>query len=245
VCSKISYSINLHEKHISLSHHFHKINGEAKAMARIVTCGLSLKIAMEIIDKVLALLKDRSSGTDSGDTASLIPIPHPKSIICGMLDCIEYQSSKQLAQHRKYLEEIESDIRKQRDPQTRKPNGLEISYIKLSETIMILSDTRQKLQKMGCLMSSIAAVDDNKGNPKACESTLERETSTDDGVETPENRICREWRQQLSEVKIRLSELKERCQQHNLSIEGLQKRVKGILNIVCQPYAQTWVHSYK
>lgn len=201
----------------------------------MVTCGLSLKIVKDIIDKVLNILKDRSSGIDNGISVSPIPIPHPKSIICGMLDCLEDQSSKQIIQYRKYLEEIESDIGKQRDPKTRKPNGLEINYIKLSETIMVLSDIRQKLQKIDYLMSSIKAVEDTKGLPKTCASALDEDTSITEGLETTEHRISWEWRQQLSEVNIRLSELKERCQQHNLSIEGLQKRVKGILNIVWQP----------
>lgn len=236
-CNKISYSLNFLDKHILLAHHFHKINGEVKEMVRMVTCGITQEKIEAILFKAFLFLNIRSSESDNGSPGSVVsptPIPHPKAIICGMLECLEETCRKQLEIDRKWIERIEADINDQRDPNTRRPNGLEINYVKLSETSIRLGEVRQKLQY---LLSSIAFLEDTRGLPSACKRSPPMYNKQSTGIgspDTPEGHLYHQWWRQLREVKVRLLGLKGKSQQHNINIENLQDRVKGILSIVRQ-----------
>jgi hypothetical protein len=236
-CCKISYNLNFLDKHILLAHHFHKINDEVKEMVRMVTCGITQEKIEAILCKALLFLNIRSSESDNGSPGNVVsptPIPHPKAIICGMLECLEEVCRKQLEIDGKWIERIEADINDQRDPNTRKPKGLEINYVKLSETSIRLGDVRQKLQY---LLSSIATLEDTTGLPGSCKPSppmCDTQSTGNGNPDTPECRLYHQWWRQLREVKVRLLGLKGKSQQHNINIENLQERVKGILSIVRQ-----------
>lgn len=224
-----------------LAHHFHKINGEFKDIVRIVTCGISEEKIEAVLRKALLFLNIRSSESDNGSlgsAVSLTPIPHPKAIICGMLECLEEVCRKQLEIDRNYIVKIETDINRQRDPSTRKPKGLEINYVKLSETSIRLGEVRQKLQ---CLLSSIASLESTKGLPSCYKPSPTMRDKQSTGSGSPDTLEGRFYKRQLREVKLRLMGLKGKSQQHKINIENLQERVKGILSIVRQLQHHIWL----
>ena len=160
------------------------------------------------------------------------PMPHPKAILGSMLESLEEKCRKDLSIDRKYIiEKIEADIKSQRDPQTRKPKGLEINYVKLSDARIRLGEVRQKLQY---LESSIASLEETNGLPGPCMRWEPWCPKTKAWIKarTPEEKLAHKWMHPLREVKVRLSNLKAKCQQHKINIENLQERVQGILCIV-------------
>lgn len=206
-------------------------------MVRMVTCGILQEKIEAILCKALQFLNIRSSESDNGSPGGVVsptPIPHPKAIIYGMLECLEETCRKQLEIDRKWIERIEADINDQRDPNTRRPLGLEINYVKLSETSIRLGDVRQKLQY---LLSSIAYLEGTRCLPSGYMPPPAMHDNQPTGTgspDTPECRLYRQWWRQLREVRLRLLGLKGKSQQHNINIENLQERVKGILSIVRQ-----------
>ncbi|CZR68850.1 uncharacterized protein PAC_18750 [Phialocephala subalpina] len=236
-CKKISYSLNLPEKHILLAHHFHKVDGEVKETIRMVTSGLPLSKIETVLCKALLLLKTRSSASDiefPGGVESLARIPHPKVIVCAVLECVEQFCKTQVADYRKWIEKIEKDVNAQRDPSYSRTKGLESNYdpyVKLSEAGIKLGDVRQKLQY---LLSSIASLQEMTGLPGGCNLILKDAQAPQlDASVTNEtrSRLIRWWHQ-LEEARVRLIALKGNCQQHNINIENLRERVKGILSMV-------------
>ena len=234
-CKKISYSLNFFERHIIMAHHFHQTNGEVKEMVRVVTCGIPLEKIEVILYKALLFLKIGSAESDGGyhgGVESPLPMPHPKAIICGLLEYLEEFSRKQLETYRKWIKKIEDDINEQRDPECAKLKGLESNFVKLSEASIKLVEVRQKLQ---FLMSSIKSLEDIKCLPVDCRPSspfLNKESTAAEAPDNPEDRFCRQWRYQLREVNIKLLGLSDKCQQHKVNIENLQERMKGILSIV-------------
>ena len=241
-CTKISYSFNCTEKHILLAHHFHKINGEIREMVRMVTYGCTQAKLEATLSKALQYLNLRPSQTDCDSPgefdSSLTPAPHPKAIICSMLEYLETTCRTSLEGHRTIIVDIEDDIIAQRDPNSSTPKGLEINFLRLSQTRIELGELRQKLQYM---LSSIASLQETEGLPRACklrDPTHLKKAAGNGNLDVdaaPEDRLLRQWWRQLREVKNRLSGLKIKCQQHKINIENLQERVKGILSIVRLP----------
>lgn len=237
-CIKICYKLSFLDKNILVAHHFHKVNSDVKEMVRMVTCGLSEEKIEAILCKALLFLKIRSSESDNESPGGFVlptPVPHPKAIICSMLECLEEGCRKQLEIDRKWIEKIESDVNDQRDPSMRKPKGLEINYVKLGETSIRLGEIRQKLQY---LLSSVTSLEESSGLPSACgigPPICDEQPTGRGSPDTLDDRLCHQWWRHLREVKIRLLGLKVRCQQHNIHIENLQERVKGILSIVTDP----------
>lgn len=247
-CKKISYSLNFFEKHIIMAHHFHQTNGEAKEMVRIVTCGLPLEKIEAILCRALLFLKIGSAESDSGyhgGVESPALVPHPKAIICGLLEYLEEFSRKQLARYRNWIKKIEDDINEQRDPKYAKLKGLEINSVKLGEASINLGEVRQKLQ---FLMSSIESLEHIRCLPVDCGPSppfLNKESTAAEVPDNPEDRLCRQWWYQLREVNIKLLGLRDKCQQHKINIENLQERMKRILSIVSLLLAvreNEWAH---
>lgn len=240
-CCKLSYSLVFLDRHILIAHHFHKIKGEVKEIVRMVTCGISQEKLEKILCKALLFLNIRSSESDTGSPGSIMPtnpIPHPIAIMCCMLECLEEWCKEELENHRKRIVKIEGDISYQRDPARRKPKGLEINSMKLSETSIHLGEVRQKLQY---LLSSIASLEDMRGLPGICKRSSpmqNRQSTGSGGLDPPEGQLYHHWWRQLTEVKVRLLGLKGKSEQHNISIENLQERVKGILSTVRQSKRQ-------
>lgn len=234
-CKKISYNLNFFERHIIMAHHFHQTNGEVKEMVRIVTCGLPLEKIETILCKALLFLKIGSAESDSGYRGGIESpafIPHPKAIICGLLEYLEEFSRKQLTRYRNWIKKIEDDINEQRDPKYAKLKGLEINSVRLSEASINLGEVRQKLQ---FLMSSVESLEHIRCLPVDYGPSppfLNKESTAAEVPDNPEDRLCRQWWYQLREVNIKLLGLRDKCQQHKINIENLQERVKRILSIV-------------
>jgi hypothetical protein len=223
-----------------LAHHFHKINGEIREMVRMVTYGCTQAKLEATLSKALQYLNLRPSQTDCDSPgefdSSLTPTPHPKAIICSMLEYLETTCRTSLEGHRIFIADIEDDINAQRDPNSSTPKGQETNFLRLSQTRIELGELRQKLQYM---LSSIASLQEIEGLPRACKlrdpTHLKKAAENLDVDAAPEDQLLRQWWRQLREVKNRLSGLKIKCQQHKINIENLQERVKGILSIVRLP----------
>jgi len=239
-CSKISYSLNLPEKHILLAHHFHKVDGKDKQMIRMVTSGIPLFKIEAVLCKASLLLKTPPSMSNielPGGIEPLIRIPHPKVIICAMLECVEQHCKEQVAGYRDWIAIIEKDVNAQRDISNNKLKGLEFNYdpyVKLSETRIELGDVRQKLQY---LLSSIESLQEMTGCPESCNRFSKDSQAQQNNVTVPEEARIRHsrWRHQLEAARVRLIALKSNCQHHNINVENLRERVKGILSMVCKP----------
>lgn len=218
-------------------HHFHKINGEVKETVRIVTCGISHEMLEKVLCKSLLFPSIRSSESDNGSSVSVAspnPIPHPVVFLCCMLEGVEEWCSEKLETHRKRIAKIASDISYQRDPTRRKPKGFEISSMKLSETSIDLGVVRQKLQY---ILSSIASLEDMRGLPDGYRRLSPVQDKQLIGCGSPdalEGHLHHRWCRQLREAKVRLLRLKGKSEQHNINIENLQERIKGILSTVRQ-----------
>jgi hypothetical protein len=236
-CYKIFYNFNGGDKHILLAHHFHKIKGEYKEMVRIMTYAVPEEKIEIVFYKALQYLELQPSRAGDESPGGFVfqspaPVPHPKAILCSMLESLEEKCRKDLARDRKIIiEKIEADIKDQRDPERMKPKGLEINYVKLSDARIRLGEVRQKLQY---LESSIASLEETYGLPGPCQRwspmCSKQKQNRDDS--TPEDQLSQKWWCQLREVESRLSSLKVKCKQHKINIENLQERVQGILCIV-------------
>lgn len=211
-------------------------------MVRMVTYGCTQAKLEATLSKALQYLNLRPSQTDCDSPGEFdsppTPTPHPKAIICSMLEYLETTCRTSLEGHRIFIADIEDDINAQRDPNSSTPKGLEINFLRLSQTRIDLGELRQKLQYM---LSSIASLQETEGLPRACKlrdpAHLKKAAGNcnSDVDAAPEDRLSRQWWRQLREVRSRLSGLKIKCQQHNINIENLQERVKGILSIVRLP----------
>lgn len=236
-CSKISYSLNLRETNILLAHHFHKVDGEEKQMIRMVTSGIPLFKIEAVLCKASLLLKTPPPMSNielSGGIEPLTRIPHPKVIICVMLECVEQHCKEQVAGYRDWIARIEKDVNAQRDPSNSKPNDLEFNYdpyVKLSETGIELGDIRQRLQ---FLLSSIESLQEMTGCPESCNLFSKDSQDQQNNATVPEEARIRHsrWRHQLEAARVRLIALKSNCQHHNINVENLRERVKGILSMV-------------
>jgi hypothetical protein len=234
-CSKLSYSLIFLGKHILITHHFHNIDDEVKEMVRVVTCGFSREYLEKILCKALLFRDIKSSESDSGSSGGVVPpksIPHPIAIMCAMLVCLEEWCRDELEKIRKKIVEIENYISLQRDPATSVPKGLEISSLRLNDTSIQMGVVRQKLQY---LLSSIASLGHMGDPPCGCmrSATTRDMQSTESGSpDTPKGCRYHQWWHHLKEVKARLMGLKKKSEQHNINIENLQDRIKGILSSV-------------
>ncbi|KAN0095108.1 hypothetical protein V8E51_015819 [Hyaloscypha variabilis] len=236
-CSKISYSLNIREKHILLAHHFHKVDGEDKQMIRMVTSGLPLSKIEMVLCRASSLLKTSPSISNIELPGGIEPparIPHPKVIICAMLEGVEQHCMEQVADYRYWIAKIEKDVNAQRDTSNRKLKDLEFDYdpyVKLSETGIDLGDVRQKLQY---LLSSIESLQGMAGRPEVCNVfSKDPQAQHNNPAVAEEAGIwhCRWWHQ-LEAARVRLITLKGNCQHHNINVENLRERVKGILSMV-------------
>lgn len=234
-CRKIEYHVSFPDKHLLLAHHFHVIDGEKKEMIRMVTCGLPLPRIEVLLCKAMSFLKTPSSEFDnefSGNIKKLARVPHPKAIICSMLECAEEFCKSQVTTYRIQIEKIEKRIDVLRDTGYSQPRGLEINCVKLSEASIKLSEIRQKIQYS---LSSIASLEKMTGLPAGCSifPNFSHNSQHVQGVsEEPQDQLCDEWWHQLEQAIIRLMALKSKCQQHNINIDNLQERARGILSIV-------------
>ncbi|KAE9379592.1 hypothetical protein N431DRAFT_325981 [Stipitochalara longipes BDJ] len=204
-------------------------------MIRMVTWGLELPRIEAILCKAMSFLKTPPSEFNSeipGSMKTLARVPHPKSILCSMLECAEEFCKTQVIIYRNRIEKIESGINAQRDTGYSQPRGLEINYVKLSDASIKLSEVRQKVQYS---LSLIASLEEMTGLPAGCSIFLafsHNPQSLQDVSEEPQDQLYDHWWHQLEEARVRLIALKGNCQQHNISIENLQERVRGILSIV-------------
>jgi hypothetical protein len=239
-CSKISYSLNLREKRILLAHHFHKVDGKDKQMIRMVTSGLPLSNIEIVLCKASLLLKTPPSMSNIellGGIDPLASIPHPKVIICAMLEFVEQKCEKLVAGYRNWIAEIEKYVNAQRDPSNSKLKGLQFDYdpyVKLSETGIELGDVKQKLQY---LLSSIESLQEMTGCPESCNIfSKDSQAQQNNATVLDEARIRNSrWWHQLEAARVRLIALKDNCQYHNINVENLRQRVKGILSMVWKP----------
>lgn len=239
-CSKISYSLNLREKHILLAHHFHKVDGKDKQMIRMVTSGLPLSKIETVLCKASLLLKTPPSMSNielPGGIEPLARIPHPKVIICAMLECVEQYCKEQVADYRDWIAKIEKDVNAQRDPSNSKLKGLQFNYdpyVKLSEAGIELGDVRQKLQY---LLSSIESLQEMTGRPEGRNMfSKDSQAQQNNAAVSEEASIWHsQWWHQLEAARVRLIALKGNCQHHNINVENLRERVKGILSMVWKP----------
>jgi hypothetical protein len=234
-CSKISYSLNIREKHILLAHHFHKVDGEGKQMIRMVTSGLPLSKIETVLCRASSLLKTSFSMSNIELPGGIEPparIPHPKVIICAMLECVEQYCKEQVADYREWIARIEDDVNAQRDSSNSKLKGLQFNYdwhMKLSETGIELGDVRQKLQY---LLSSIESLQGMTGRPEGCNMFSKDSQAQQNNATVSEHS---RWWHQLEAARVRLITLKGNCQHHNINIENLRERAKDILSMVWKP----------
>ena len=238
-CSKVSYSLNLREKHILIAHHFHRIDGKDKQMIRMVTSGLPLFKIETGLCKASLLLKTLTSMSNielPGGIEPPVRIPHPKVIICAMLEGVEQICKEQVAEYRYWVGKIEEDVNAQRDPSYSKLKGLQFDYdpyVKLSETGIRLGDVREKLQY---LLSSIESLQEMPCRPEACNMLNDSQAQQNNATVAEEARIWNSrWWHQLEAARVRLIALKGNCQHHNINVENLRERVKSILSMVLKP----------
>jgi hypothetical protein len=237
-CKKINYHVSFPDKHLLLAHHFHIIDGEKKEMIRMVTCGLPLPRVEVLLCKAMSFLETPSSEFNNefpGSIKKLARVPHPKAIICSMLECAEEFCKSQVTTYRIQIERIEKRIDVLRDTGYSQPRGLEMNCVKLSETSIKLSEIRQKIQYS---LSSIASLEEMTGLPAGCSifPNFSHNSQHVQGVsEEPQDQLCDKWWHQLEQARIRLMALKSKCQQHNINIDNLQERTRGTLSIVGNP----------
>jgi hypothetical protein len=213
------------------------VDGEEKQMIRMVTSGIPLFKIEAVLCKASLLLKTPPPMSNielSGGIEPLTRIPHPKVIICVMLECVEQHCKEQVAGYRDWIARIEKDVNAQRDPSNSKPNDLEFNYdpyVKLSETGIELGDIRQRLQ---FLLSSIESLQEMTGCPESCNLFSKDSQDQQNNATVPEEARIRHsrWRHQLEAARVRLIALKSNCQHHNINVENLRERVKGILSMV-------------
>jgi hypothetical protein len=206
----------------------------------MVTSGIPLFKIEAVLCKASLLLKTPPSMSNielPGGIEPLIRIPHPKVIICAMLECVEQHCKEQVAGYRDWIAIIEKDVNAQRDLSNNKLKGLESNYdpyVKLSETRIELGDVRQKLQY---LLSSIESLQEMTGCPESCNMLSKDSQAQQNNSAVPEEARFRNsrWRHQLEAARVRLIALKSNCQHHNINVENLRERVKGILSMVCKP----------
>jgi hypothetical protein len=237
-CRKIYYHVSFPDKHLFLAHHFHIIDGERKEIVRMVTYGLQLPRIETLLCKAMTFVKTSSSefnGEFPRGIKTLAQVPHPKAILCSMLECTEEFCKTQVANCGTWIERIESGIEVQRDTGYSQPRALEINYVRLSEASIKLSKIRQKVQYS---LSSIASLEEMTDLPLGCSifPTSSHNLQRGKGVSMePQDQLCGQWWHQLKEARVRLIALKDNCQQHSINIENLQERVRGILSIVGNP----------
>jgi chaperonin cofactor prefoldin len=235
-CKKINYHVSFPDKHLLLAHHFHVIDGEKKEMIRLVTCGLPLPRIEVLLCKAMSFLKTPSSefGNDfPGSPKKLARVPHPKAIICSMLECAEEFCKSQVTIYQTQIEKIEERIDELRDTGYSQPRDLEINYIRLSHASIKLSEIRQKIQYS---LSSIACLEEMTCLPTGCSIFPNFSQNVHQGIfEEPQDQLCDEWRYQLEQARIRLMALKSKCQQRSINIDNLQERARWILSIVGNP----------
>jgi len=107
-------------------------------------------------------------------------------------------------------------------------------YVKLSETGIELGDVRQKLQY---LLSSIESLQEMTGRPEGRNMfSKDSQAQQNNAGVSEEVRIWHsQWLHQLEAARVRLIALKGNCQHHNINVENLRERVKGILSMVWKP----------
>ncbi|KAF4611346.1 hypothetical protein G7Y89_g15667 [Cudoniella acicularis] len=138
-CRRISYNLDFGGKHILLIHHFHDVDGECLEMMRMMTYGLPEDKVAIILDKAISYVQEESCAARH--------IPHPKIILCSMLECVESWCRKTLRGDRKYLiEKLETQIR---NADISTPKGLQIQYIELNDAMIDLTEVKRKLERGG------------------------------------------------------------------------------------------------
>ncbi|KAH8761333.1 hypothetical protein F5882DRAFT_416246 [Hyaloscypha sp. PMI_1271] len=72
------------------------------------------------------------------------------------------------------------------------------------------------------------------GCPESCNRFSKDSQAQQNNVTVPEEARIRHsrWRHQLEAARVRLIALKSNCQHHNINVENLRERVKGILSMV-------------
>jgi hypothetical protein len=175
-------------------------------MVRMMTYGLPEQKVVFVLNKAISYIQ--------ADTCSdHKQIPHPKVILCSMLECMETWCRKTLQQDRRYIMgRLETQIRKHRNPDVGKPQWLEINYVELSDARIELGEVRRKLE-----------------HTKLAVATLEKQKGLLDEIVVEEGK---RWDRQLKEVCPRLAALKLRCQEHNINLQNLEERVTQTLEIV-------------
>jgi len=224
-CHKISYSFTCAGKAILIAHHFHQVESGYKELVRVMTYGVIETKIKKVLCKSLRYLKlplqQASEHCPKGRTVLTSSLtPHPKAILCSMLESLEENCRDEIAYDRKIIIKNEEDIRNRSDTLAQRSKGLQSNYVKLSNARIRLGDQREKLQY---LESSVASLEQTNGLPE--ENTGELDT-------TAQTQLAQIYGDQLNEVKSRLKTLKVKCRQLNIYIENLKDRVEGILCIV-------------
>jgi hypothetical protein len=209
-------------------------------MIRMATSGVPLSNIETVLCKASLLLKTPPSMSNIellGGIEPLARIPHPKVIICAMLEFVEQNCGKQVGRYRDWIAKIEKDVNAQRDPSNSKLRGLQFDYdpyVKLSETGIDLGEVKQKLQY---LLSSIESLQEMTGCPESCNMfSKDSQAQQNNATVSEEARIRNSrWWHQLEAARVRLIALKGNCQYHNINVENLRERVKGILSMVWKP----------
>jgi len=103
--------------------------------------------------------------------------------------------------------------------------------VKLSEAGIELGVVRQDLQY---LLSSIESLQEMTGYPEGRNMfSKDPQAQQNNAAVSEEARIWHSrWCHQLEAARVRLIALKGNCQQHNINVENLRERVKGILSMV-------------
>jgi hypothetical protein len=155
-----------------------------------------------------------------------IAMPHPKAILVGILENFEAERREEINDYFTRMKDLQANITKDRTNQKDRDKELASCNIQLCETNVSLGAIRPKLQY---LASSIAMLESCSGTPD-----LIGDLSFDCSQQA-ENLIGKLWTAQLSEVKIRLQQLKGKCDKCKIDVETLQYRLTGNLLVVSSP----------
>jgi hypothetical protein len=197
----------------------------------VVTYGLNQDKIEGVLSNAFEFLRLRAHECNYGSPCNLgarTPFPHPKAIIYGLLEFIEGECRAKLKEEEIWLNGLEDDISKQRDPDWKQHKGLERVSIKLNEANVRLGQFRAKLQY---LLSSIATIEYSMCDPGGCSHS-----SAASYIDTTESELKehfqRQWSLQLCEVNNKLLFLRAKCQQDHINIETLQHRADGYRKVV-------------
>jgi hypothetical protein len=208
-----------------------KLGSQKNYIFKTMIRGFTSRISAPVLEDILLnskITREDDQGSDQMPQKAKmgISMPHPKAILVGILENFEAERREEISGYSRKLEEIQTDIKKDRIGLKYKDKELAVCNIQLCETNVSLGEVRPKLQY---LASSIAVLESCSGTPDPtgdlgfdCLQRHERDS------------ISQLWIGQLSEVKTRILQLKGKCEQCKIEVETLQHRLTGNL-LVASP----------